>query len=40
MATKAAGSRHSYSITVEPNTDCLLMIAIALCIEGVWRPKA
>ena len=39
MARRATGSRHSYALQVMPGNDCMLMMAISVCIEGLSKPS-
>lgn len=39
MARRATGSRHSYALQVMPGNDCMLMMAITVCIEGLSKPS-
>ncbi|DBB01504.1 TPA: hypothetical protein ACH3X1_000157 [Trebouxia sp. C0004] len=38
-ARAAVTSKHSYCLQVAPQTDCALMIAAAMAIEDIYRPK-
>lgn len=38
-ARAAVTSKHSYCLQVAPHTDCALMIAAAMAVEDMFKPK-